>query len=232
MRKLKLYIKFDIIPILLVIVAVLCLIFIPKEIDTFKAGLIATILGVGISISIAASFKKFDEHRRVKKTFGYLKLITIPYIVNQSDNLSDTLKQYNDIVSVNEALVFAILVSNFDSISQTFDKSWLQLVYSQEFIDAIKSDDQFQKISDAVKEVLLFTKSLTAQSVIAKNLTIVDPNTFTGKDQEEYLKKVRKIRDDLKESVCTLNIYTKNLENEIDAHLSKNGAKYSETNRL
>jgi Zn-dependent oligopeptidase len=197
----------------------------------FKAGLIATILGVGISISTAASFKKFDEHRRVKKTFGYLKLITIPYIVNQSDNLSDTLKQYNDIVSVNEALIFTILVSNFDAISRTFDKSWLQLVYSQEFIDAIKSDEQFQKISDAVKEVLLFTKSLTAQSVIAKNLTIVDPNTFTSKDQKEYLKKVRMIRDELKESICTLNIYTKNLENEIDTHLSKNGAKYSETDR-
>lgn len=231
MRKTKLYIRFNQIPIVLILIAVACWFFIPKSISDFRAQIIATVLGVGISISVAESYKKFVEHRRVKKTFGYLKLITVPYIVNQSENISDTVNQYNDIVSLEQAMAFAVLVSNFGDISNEFDKSWLQLVYSQDFVDAIKSDEQFNKISHAVKEVLLFTKALTAQSVIAKNLLIVDPNTYSNKNQQEYMKQVRKIRDDLKESISKLNEYTKNLENEIDTFFSKNGARYEEFDR-
>ena len=174
MRKIGIYLKYFWIPITLIIISVIGWFYILDTLGNFKVGLIASILGVGISIFTAESFKQINEYKRVKKTLGFLKLITIPYLKNQSENLTETMKLYQDICSITQAQSFLALVSNFDGVSLSFDKSWLQLIYSQDFIDAIKSDDQFNKLSNAVLEIQLFTKQLTAQSVNAKHLLMND----------------------------------------------------------
>lgn len=208
---------------------------IPNSIDGFRGTLWATFLGVGVTISGAESYKKAQEHRRIKRSFGYLKLITIPYIVNQSENISGTINQYNDIISVDQACAFCILVSNFDSLATEFDRSWLQLVYSPDFIDAFKKNNegnkQFEKIATAVKEVLIFTKTLNAQAVISKNLLVSDPHKYSQENQDEYLRQARKIRDDLKGALTYLNKYTERLNNEVSDFLEKNGTVYQEYDR-
>ena len=159
-EKIGIYINFFWIPFLLTAVAIFCWFYIPDGLNSFKDGLIASVLGVGISISIAESFKRLSEYKRIKKTLGFLKLIAVPYLKNQSENLKETIKSYQDICSIKQGEAFLVLVSGFDSISLSFDKSWLQLVYSQGFVDAINSDDQFNKLSNAIFEILLFTKTL------------------------------------------------------------------------
>lgn len=145
MRKIKLYSNFFWVSAILIIISINCWLFIPETITAFKAGLIASILGVGISISVAEGYRQKTNHIRLKRTFGLLKLTTIPYLENEAEIILKTINQYNDICSIKEAQVFAILVNNFDIISSGFDKSWLQLVYSQDFVNAIKTDDQFEK---------------------------------------------------------------------------------------
>jgi hypothetical protein len=219
------------VPLCLIAISVACWFFIPKNVTTFKAGLVASILGVGISISAAESYRRQTHHKRLKRTFGFLKLTTVPYLLNQAENLSATLSQYDDIDSIQKAQAFAILVSNFDTIGAAFDKSWLQLVYSQDFVDAIRTDSQHYKISHAVSEVLIFTKTLAAESVIAKNLLVGDAQHFTSAQQQAYVTQVEQMRDDLKEAVGKLEQYTKELEEEVDTFLGRNGAQYEESDR-
>ncbi|MEI8270896.1 MAG: hypothetical protein WCG45_06035 [bacterium] len=197
----------------------------------FKVGLIASILGVGISIFTAESFKKISEYKRVKKTLGFLKLITIPYLKNQSENFTETIRLYQDICSIAQAQSFLALVSNFDAVSLSFDKSWLQLIYSQDFIDAIDSDDQFNKLSNAILEIQLFTKQLTAQSVNAKHLLMNDFTKFGEKETDSFLSRAKQIRNDLNDSVQKLGKYTDKLNEEIDRFFSKSGVNHEEFER-
>jgi hypothetical protein len=226
MRKIKLYFKLFWFSIVLAIISVGCWLYVPESIASFKAGLIASILGVGFSISVALGFGEIANHKRLKRTFGLLKLSAIPYLKNQAENMSETMNQYNDICTIEEAQVFAILVSNFDIISVSFDKSWLQLVYSQDFVSAIKTDDQFAKISSAIEEVLIFTSSLASQAVNAKKLLMSDAQKFSPAAQEVYLREIRKIRDSLKDSTNWLDKQTEKLDEEVTRFLHDNGAKY------
>lgn len=231
MRKIKIYLKYFWIPITLIVISVICWFYILDTLGNFKVGLIASILGVGISIFTAESFKKISEYKRVKKTLGFLKLITIPYLKNQSENFTETIKLYQDICSMAQAQSFLALVSNFDAVSLSFDKSWLQLIYSQDFIDAIDSDDQFNKLSNAILEIQLFTKQLTAQSVNAKHLLINDFTKFGEKETESFLSRAKQIRNDLNDSVQKLGKYTDKLNEEIDRFFSKSGVKHEEFER-
>ncbi len=65
------------IPILLLVAAAVCWFYVSISIDNFRGGLLGTALGVGITIFAADSFKKLDEYKRIKKTFGLLKLVAI-----------------------------------------------------------------------------------------------------------------------------------------------------------
>lgn len=231
MRKIKLYLKFFGLALFLIIIAVVSWFFIPESINSFQSGLVASILGIGISIFIAESFKKLNEHKRVKKTLGFLKLITIPYLKNQSENLTETIKLYQDICNTAQAQAFLMLVANFDSVSISFDKSWLQLIYSQDFIDAISSDDQFNKISNTIFEILLFTKVLTAQSVNAKHLLANDLTKLSDEEVKFFLTRTKQIRNDLNESAQKLQKYTEELSEEIERFFSQNAVKYEEFER-
>ena len=228
MRKIEIYLKYFWIPITLIIISVICWFYILDTLGNFKVGLIASILGVGISIFTAESFKKISEYKRVKKTLGFLKLITIPYLKNQFENFIETITLYQDICSMAQAQSFLALVSNFDAVSLSFDKSWLQLIYSQDFIDAIDSDDQFNKLSNAILEIQLFTKQLTAQSVNAKHLLMNDFTKFGEKETDSFLSRAKQIRNDLNDSVQKLGKYTDKLNEEIDRFFSKSGVKHEE----
>jgi hypothetical protein len=231
MRKIEIYLKYFWIPITLIVISVICWFYILDTLGNFKVGLIASILGVGISIFTAESFKKISEYKRVKKTLGFLKLITIPYLKNQSENFTETIKLYQDICSMAQAQSFLALVSNFDAVSLNFDKSWLQLIYSQDFIDAINSDDQFNKLSNAILEIQLFTKQLTAQSVNAKHLLMNDFTKFGEKETESFLSRAKQIRNDLNVSAQKLEKYTDKLNEEIDRFFSNSGVKHEEFDR-
>jgi hypothetical protein len=67
MRKIKIYLKYFWIPITLIVASIICWFYILDTLDNFKVGLIASILGVGISIFTAESFKKINEYKKVKK---------------------------------------------------------------------------------------------------------------------------------------------------------------------
>lgn len=231
MRKIEVYLKYFLIPIILIIISIICWFYISDTLSNFKVGFIASVLGVGISIFTAESFKQINEYKRVKKTFGFLKLITIPYLKNQSENITDTMKLYQDICSVTQAQSFLVLVSNFDAVSLSFDKSWLQLIYSQDFIDAMKSDDQFNKLSNAVLEIQLFTKQLTAQSVNAKHLLMNDFTKFGEKETDLFLSRTKQIRNDLNVSAQKLEKYTDKLNEEIDRFFSNSGVRHEEFDR-
>ncbi len=231
MRKIEVYLKYFWIPITLIIISVICWFYISDTLGNFKVGLVATVLGVGISIFTAESFKQISEYKRVKKTFGFLKLITIPYLKNQSENITDTMKSYQDVCSIIHAQSFLALVSNFDAVSLSFDKSWLQLIYSQDFIDAMKSDEQFSKLSNAVLEIQLFTKQLTAQSVNAKHLLMNDFTKFGEKETDIFLSRAKQIRNDLNVSAQKLEKYVDKLDEEINRFFSQNGVKHEEFDR-
>lgn len=231
MREIELYLKFFWPPLFLIIVAVASWFYIPESINNFQSGLVASILGIGISIFIAESFKRLNEHKRVKKTLGFLKLITIPYLKNQSANLLETIKFYQDICSIQCARAFLALIASLDSVSISFDKSWLQLVYSQDFIDAISSDDQFNKISNTILEILLFTKVLTAQSINARHLLVNDLTKLSEEETKFFLSRTKQIRNDLNEGVQKLQKYTDKLNDEVEKFFVQNVVKYEEVER-
>ena len=231
MRKLKIYLKFFWIPLLLVLVAILCWFYFPESANNFRGDLLGTALGVGISIFTAESFKKLNEYKRIKKTFGLLKLVTIPYLKNQAENFSATMNIYNDMCSMEQTISFLIPSSSFNRISEGFDKSWLQLIYSSDFIDAINSDDHFNKIANAIFEVLLFIKQIAAQSVNAQSLLSSTISNLTDEQKVEFQNRAKKIRDDLKDSSAKLEKYTNKLDEEITSFLNNGGANYQEFDR-
>lgn len=231
MRKFITYLKFFWTPILLLVIAIFCWFYVPDTISNFKVGLLGTALGIAISLFAAESFKKVTEHKRVKKTFGFLKLVTIPYLKNQAENFSASMQIYRDMCSTEQALSFLAMGAHFNRIADNFDKSWLQLVYSQDFIDAIGSDGHFNKMANAILEVLLFVKQVTAQSINAQTLLLNDASTLSDAQKTEFLNRAKKIRDDLEQSAQKLQKYVDNLDEEIVGFLSKNGASYSEFER-
>ncbi|MCX6739085.1 MAG: hypothetical protein NT098_03465 [Candidatus Parcubacteria bacterium] len=231
MRKLMRYLEFFLIPIVLLAVAIFCWFYVPESISSFRAGLLGTALGVGISLFAAESFKKITEYKRIKKTFGLLKLVTIPYLKNQAENFSATMQIYHDMCSIDQALSFLAMSSHFNRVSDSFDKSWLQMVYSQDFIDAIGSDQHLNKIANAILEVLLFIKQIAAQSVNAQTLLLNDVNTFSDTQKTEFLNRAKKIRDDLEQNAQKLQKYTDKLDEEVLNFLIKNGTIYSEIER-
>lgn len=231
MRKAKAYFQFFWLPLLLSAVGLFLWFYISDNLSDFKSTLIGAFLGISISLAAAESFKRLAEHKRVKKTFDFLELITIPYLKNQAQNLQDTLVRYQDICSVEQAASFLAICAHLNRVAADFDKSWLRLVYSQEFLDAISNDEHFNKISHAIFEVLLFTKQLSAQSVNARSLLLNDITHLTDAQKIDLIARSRNIRNNLKDSAEKLQKYTEELKEEIRNFLNKTGALYSEFER-
>jgi hypothetical protein len=200
--------------------------------DNFRTALIASALGIGISIAFAEGFKKRDAHLRIKKTMGFLKLVTVPYLKNQADNLKETMRQYQDIDSLEKAYSLVKIASKFDSISNTFDKSWLNLVYSQDSIEGI-NDSEFNKMAHAIFELTLFTKNLTAASVNANKFLTFDYDTYKENETATaaLVLQARELRDDLNEAASKLEKYTDKFNDELDRFFERNGVKYEEFDR-
>ena len=231
MRKVKVYLRFFWLPLLLSAVGIFLWFYISNGLSNFKGTLIGAFLGISISLAVAESFKRLTEHRRVKKTFGLLELIAIPYLKNQSENLRETVGQYQDICSIEQAVSFLAICAHLDKVAINFDKSWLQLVYSQEFLDAIKNDEHFNKISHAIFEVLLFTKQLSAQSVNAQSLLLNDISHLTDTQKSDLINRTKNIRNALNDSAEKLQKYTDRLKEEIRNFLNEVGSVYSEFER-
>lgn len=219
MRKIKLYLKHFRIPILLLIISVILWYKIPANFDSFKNGLIASILGIGIAIFTAEGFKKINEHKRAKKTFGLLKIVTIPYLKGEAETTILYLDKYKDICDINKAKLFIFTSYNFIELLKIFDKSWLNLIYSQEFLDTIKKDSQLNKIANAISEVLLSTTNITKNSMNLqrwKNLESFQPKA---------LDEIRRTRNEMEDSARKLLKFTERLENEIDEFLENTGTR-------
>jgi len=231
MRKTALYLKIFAIPILLFIICALTWLFAPDSVSSTQGGLLGAVLGVGLSISVAESFKALTEHKRRKKTFGLLKLITIPYLKCRASGLIDTMKDYNDICSFEKAVEFLVMVSHFDSSAQSFDKEWFQLVYSQDFLDAIKSDTHFGALAIPIKEVLLMSDQLTTQATNAKVNLSNDLSNLTDDNKNELIRRSRQMRDVVMDNALKLQKYTDDLDKELMTYLQQNGVGYSETDR-
>ena len=133
--------------------------------------------------------------------------------------------------SVEQAVSFLAMGAHFNRIADNFDKSWLQLIYSQDFIDAIGSDAHFNKMANAILQVLLFIKQITAQSVNAQTLLLNDTSVFSDAQKMEFLSRAEKIRDGLEQSAQKLREYVDKLDEEIVGFLSKTGGAYSEFER-
>ena len=114
MRKAKLYLRTFWLTILLVIIGVVGWAYDPYNLGEFRNAIFSSALGIGISISIAEGAENLVEHRRVKRTLGFLKLISIQYINNQVENFNEFLKLNKDIKSLEHAHAFMLFVTGFD----------------------------------------------------------------------------------------------------------------------
>jgi hypothetical protein len=226
LRRHKLYLKVFRVPIWLSLAAIATWFFKPTALNAYQGTLLATILGVGITIFTAEGIKKLAEHKRVKKTFGLLKYITVPYLRSHVESIHGTLKNYSGNLSITHAFLMLGLVSNFDTIGIDFDESWLQLVHSQDFLDALDEDEHYQKIADVEFEVHSFTKNLAAQSIRAKYLLANGRVLIAGNMESQFLREVEQIRDSLEESATNLSKYSNSLEKTVDSFLLQNGVKY------
>lgn len=231
LRKLKTYLRFFYLPLLLAIIAIMGWFYIPDIFSAFKSTLFGTLLGVGLTLATAEGFKGLTEYKRVKKTFGLLKLVTIPYIKNQADNLQETAKQYNDICSIERAASLFVHCAHFDRVATNFDKSWLQLIYSQDFLDSVKNDEYFNKIANAIFEVLLFLKQLSAQSINAQINLQNNLSGLSDDQKNDFIERAKKMREELVDNAAKLSKYTDKLDEEIMRFLNIAGVNYSEFER-
>ena len=231
MKSFKLCFRFFWLPMSLALIGVLAWFYLPDSLNNFRGSFLGALIGIGASISVAEGLKKLIEYRRIKKTFGFLELVTIPYLRSQADNLSATMELYQDMCSIEQAAQFFAMTASFDKVAINFDKSWLQLVYSQDFIDALSNDDHFNKIANAILEVLLFVKQLSAQSVNAQVFLLNNISSLTDDQKQDYLRRAQQIRNNLTDNAKKLQKYTEKLGEEVARFLNASGASYSEFER-
>lgn len=203
----------------------------PENYNNFKGNLIASILGVGIAIFTAEGFKNINNHRRIKKNFGFLRLIVVPYLKNQTQNFVDTANTYQDICNKDQAINFIAIASHLNEMSNAFDKSWLQLVFSQDFIDAIKSDEHFNRVSHAILELLLFINATSTLSANAKTLMMNDVSHLDEQGVQMFIAKARGFRNTLTKSGQDLEKYVNLLDQEMELFFRNNNVTYEEFQR-
>ncbi len=231
MRIFRVYFRFFWPTLLLVVIGVVGWFFIPDSFSTFKSTLFGTLLGVGITLVMVEGYKKLHEYRRINRIFGLLKLTTIPYLKSQSESFQTTMKQFNDICSIEQAIVFFVNCGHLDRTVKSFDKSWLQLIYSQDFLDAVSKDDHFNRMAHAIFEVLLFLDQLSTQSVNAQINLLNDATKLPEDKQKDFIERARRMRDELEHATSKLLKYTSKLDEEIIRFFDTTGIKYSEFDR-
>ena len=236
MRKAKLYLRLFSPLVALVIISVACALLLPASLDNFKTSLIATALGIGITISFAEALKQLAEHKRRKKTAGLLKMVTIPYLQNRCLNFKENSKLYKDMGDWEHAKAFLLLVTNYHRISADFDKNWFQLVYSTDFIDTINSDSRLNAIGHAVSEVLIFNKTIAWHSLNASRLLdllkcLEESGEITKEDVVHMIAQARAIRDSVDECIEKLVKFTDELNRKLDTIFTKTGVQYEEIER-
>ena len=221
MRKIKLYLKNFYLPILLLVISIVLWFNIPDNYNSFKTALIASVLGVGISIFTAMGFNKNTEQKRIKRTFGLLKIITIPYLKGEAETTMLYLDKYKNICDINKAKLF--ISTSFDLMEslKIFDKSWLNLIYSQKFLDTIQKDSQFNTIANAISEVLLFTTNTTKNSLNLQRWQNLE--SVPIERQPQVLDEIRRTRNQMDDSARKLLKFSERLEKEIDEYLEKAG---------
>lgn len=229
MRKIKIYLKYFYMPVLLIIISVVCWFKIPNDLNSFQSGLIATILGVGISIYSVEGFKKISEHKRIKRTFGLLKLIVVPYLKDEAETVTQFVDEYKDICDIEKAESFVYMSINFIELLKIFDKSWINLIYSQEFLDAIQKDSQFNKIANTISEVLLFITNMTKYSLNLKKYQNI--SSQSSEMQNLFIKEIRNKRNEMDDLARKLLKFTEKLEDEIDNFLENTGTKFEYVER-
>lgn len=229
-RKVKLYLSIFWFSILLATVAACFWFFVPDSIGNLKITLLGTVLGFGLTMSVTRNFDSLVQHKRRKRTLGMIKLVAVPYLKNRAENLQAFVDGSRDLCSTEEAVAFVRLVSNFDTLASSVDREWVQLIYSQEFLDALNSDDHFNAIADAVVEVALYIDQLSAQSITAKALLPGDRN-LTSDDQVVLIRHARDVRNNLEDTTRKLTKHVDNLDREISQFLSRNGVRYEERDR-
>ena len=229
LRLTKLYLETSWLALSFVLVGAACWFFVPDTIPAFQGVLLATFLGVGASILLAEGLKTLTEHKRVKKTFATtLRYVAIPYLKSQAESMKDTISQqaYQGKLSKAQALLYLTLASNFDTICADFDKTWLQPIHSQDFIDAMRDEDLLYKIADVELEALSFTKLLATQSVRAK-YWLINWQQIPANQQAQFISDVESMRDDMKKSADSLAKYSDVLGEAILTFLLDNGARQS-----
>lgn len=198
---------------------------------SYRVQLVATFLGVFLSIAIISANDRKREYIRIKRSFGLLKLIAVPLLKNQAENIRDTMNNYGDICSLEKAIGFFTMASRLDTSALASDKNWTQLIYSREFLDAPIKDGHFNVISQAVLEQLLFIKTLIGQSNNSKNLLPVNFPNLTDDQNKFVIDRAREIRDDLLRASMSLLKYIENMDREVLKFLQENGANYTEIER-
>jgi hypothetical protein len=156
--------------------------------------------------------------------------VAVPYLKSHAESMSYTLSQkaYQGKLTMTQALLFLTLAANFDTISSDFDKTWLQPIHSQDFIDAIDDSDLLYNIADVELEVLSFTKLLATQSVRAR-YWLINGQQIPDEQQIQFIAEVEKMRDDLQKSADSLAKYSVVLDKAIEAFLLNNGAKFKQS---
>lgn len=236
MRKAKLYLKFFWPLLGLAVISLLFIRYLPKNLDSFQVGLLSAALGIGISVAGAEGIKQLAEHKRRKKTTALLKMITIPYLQNQSLNFKENSKLYKDMGDLEHAKAFLLLVTNYHRISASFDKNWFQLIYSADFIDTVDSDSRMNAIGHAVSEVLIFNKTITWHSLNASRLLdllrrLEDKEAIDKHEALYIVTQARAIRDSVDDCIEKLVKFTDELDRELDAVLAQTGVVYEQIER-
>lgn len=207
------------------------------EISTFRIQLVATFLGVGVSIAAVVGNEHRKQRSRRNKTFGLLRLVVVPYLDKQHRDFSMTMKNVMDICEYHQAIAFLELSSHFDKLGENYDVNWFQLIYSQEFLDFIKKDSYFNKIANVISEVLLFKNHLVSNSLKAKHLLIGinniakynQPLDLSGR--KVIVKRTKDIRNQLISCNDKFKKYLEKLKDELDKFLEENGIRYEEFER-
>lgn len=208
--------------------------FSSADLLNFRVQLMATSLGVLLSIAIINASDSKKEYIRIKRSFGLLKLIVIPLLKNQAENIRDIMNNYKDICSLEKAIEFLAMASRLDTLALASDKNWTQLIYSREFLDAPIKDVHFNVISQAILEQLLFIKTLFSQSnnsnLVPCSPTFI-PVNLTDDQKELVITRAKGIRNDLHSASVYLLKYIENMDREVLNFLRENGVNYSEVDR-
>lgn len=191
--------------------------------------MIATLVGVGLSIFTASGFNKIQRTIRIKKTFAFLKLVTIPYLNTQIKSMRNTFNQFSDICTYSQAMAFMRISNNLRSVERNFDTSWFSLIYSQDFFDLVDDDEIFNSICHAILEINYYTSAIVYQSINASDFIKAPESLDT--DEEFRIKaitKAKEIRGEVLNQIDHLEKYKNTLDTQIMNFLRQKGAKYTE----